>query len=57
MKSRELTAEFLESQDIVVFVTDHSAFDYEFIVEHSKLVIDSRNDSNGGEVEGEDCEG
>ena len=47
MKSRELTAEFLESQDCVVIATDHSAFDYEFIVEHSKLVVDARNATKG----------
>lgn len=47
MKSQELTAEFLESQDCVVIATDHSAFDYEFILEHSKLVVDSRNATKG----------
>ena len=43
MKSQKLTSEFLEGQDCVVVVTDHNAFDYEFIVEHSKLIVDFRN--------------
>lgn len=43
MKSRELTPEFLASQDCVVIATDHSAYDYDFIVRHAPLVIDSRN--------------
>ena len=47
VKSQEMTAEFLECQDCVVIATDHSAFDYEFIVEHSKLVVDSQNATKG----------
>ena len=43
MKSQTLTAEFLASQDCVVIATDHSAFDYDFIVKHAPLVVDSRN--------------
>ena len=43
MKSSTLTAEFLAAQDCVVIVTDHTAFDYAFIVEHAQCVIDSRN--------------
>jgi len=27
----------------VLIATDHSAYDYAFIVEHSRLVIDTRN--------------
>ncbi len=33
--------------DCVLIATDHSAFDYEFIVEHSKLVVDTRNATLG----------
>jgi UDP-N-acetyl-D-glucosamine dehydrogenase len=43
LESRELTAEFLASQDCVLIVTDHSAYDYDFIVRHSNLVLDTRN--------------
>jgi UDP-N-acetyl-D-glucosamine dehydrogenase len=43
MQSVELTAEFLASQDCVLIATDHTKFDYDFIVRHAKLVVDSRN--------------
>ena len=43
MSSSELTAEFLQSLDCVLIATDHSAYDYDFIVEHSSLVLDTRN--------------
>ncbi len=43
MTSNELTAEYLAAQDCVLIATDHSAYDYAFIVKHSKLVIDTRN--------------
>ncbi|QDV67249.1 UDP-N-acetyl-D-glucosamine 6-dehydrogenase [Rosistilla carotiformis] len=43
MKSQELTAEFLSQQDCVLIATDHSAYDYDFIVEHSSLIVDTRN--------------
>ncbi len=41
--SVELTAETLQSYDAVLISTDHSVFDYEFIVKHARLVIDTRN--------------
>jgi UDP-N-acetyl-D-glucosamine dehydrogenase len=43
MTSQELTAEYLRSQDCVLIATDHSAYDYDFIVEHSQFVLDTRN--------------
>jgi UDP-N-acetyl-D-glucosamine dehydrogenase len=43
MNSCELTPEFLAQQDCVLIATDHSRFDYAQIVEHSQLVIDTRN--------------
>ena len=43
MNSQPLTSEYLQSQAAVLIATDHTAFDYEFIVEHSSLVIDTRN--------------
>ncbi|MEZ6089339.1 MAG: nucleotide sugar dehydrogenase [Pirellulaceae bacterium] len=43
MSSQELTAEFLQSQDCVLIATDHSDYDYDFIVENARLVVDTRN--------------
>jgi UDP-N-acetyl-D-glucosamine dehydrogenase len=43
LDSSPLTAEFLASRDCVLIVTDHSAYDYDFIVRHAPLVVDSRN--------------
>jgi len=43
MSSQELTAQYLGSQDAVLIVTDHSAYDWQKIVSQSKLVLDSRN--------------
>jgi UDP-N-acetyl-D-glucosamine dehydrogenase len=43
MDSQTLTPDFLAAQDCVLIATDHTAYDYDFIVEHSKLVVDTRN--------------
>ncbi|HQU45570.1 MAG TPA: UDP binding domain-containing protein, partial [Pirellulales bacterium] len=43
MQSTALSAEFLAGQDCVLIATNHSAYDYEFIVRHSPLVIDTRH--------------
>jgi len=43
MESSTLDAKYLASQDCVLIATDHSAYDYDFIVRHSPLVIDTRN--------------
>jgi UDP-N-acetyl-D-glucosamine dehydrogenase len=43
MSSQELTVDFLASQDCVLIVTDHSKFDYQFIVQHAPLILDTRN--------------
>jgi UDP-N-acetyl-D-glucosamine dehydrogenase len=43
LDSTPLTPEFLARQDCVLVVTDHSAFDYDAIVRHAKLVVDTRN--------------
>lgn len=45
-----LTAETLGRYDCVVIATDHSLYDPEFIVENSRLIVDTRNlikDRNG----------
>ena len=43
LESQPLTAEYLAAQDCVLIATAHSACDYEFIVKHAPLVIDTRN--------------
>jgi UDP-N-acetyl-D-glucosamine dehydrogenase len=43
MTSQELTPAYLASQDCVLIATDHSAYDYDFIVQHAKFVLDTRN--------------
>lgn len=50
MDSQALTPEFLASQDCVLIATDHSAYDYEMIVKHAKLVVDTRNATAGVSV-------
>lgn len=47
MVSQQLTAEYLRGQDCVLIATDHSAFDYDLIVKHSRLVVDTRNATKG----------
>jgi UDP-N-acetyl-D-glucosamine dehydrogenase len=43
MTSMELTPEFLSSQDCVLISTDHTAFNYNHIVQHARMVLDTRN--------------
>ncbi len=43
MHSVVLNSEWLSSADCVVIVTDHSAYDFGWIVEHSRLLMDTRN--------------
>jgi len=43
LDSQPLTEEFLAKQDCVVIVTNHTAYDYDFIVRHSQLIVDTRN--------------
>ena len=42
-KSIELSAENISDADVVVITTSHSAYNAEFIVKHSKAVVDTRN--------------
>lgn len=42
-ESVSLTKENLSKYDCVVIATDHSAYDAQFIVENSRLVVDTRN--------------
>lgn len=43
LTSKKLTAATLAAQDVVLISTDHSNYDYDWIVEHAKLVVDTRN--------------
>ncbi len=43
LDSSPLTVEFLAGQDCVLIATDHSAYDYEFLVRYAPLVVDTRN--------------
>lgn len=43
LESVELTKEALTEADCVLIITDHSTFDYEFIVANAQLVVDTRN--------------
>jgi UDP-N-acetyl-D-glucosamine dehydrogenase len=43
MASTPLSEGYLKSQDVVLISTDHTAFDYQFIVDNSTLVVDTRN--------------
>jgi UDP-N-acetyl-D-glucosamine dehydrogenase len=43
IRSVKLTSSELKKYDVVMILTDHTLFDYDFIVKHAKLVIDTRN--------------
>jgi len=43
LESVELTDAFLGEQDCLLIATDHSAYDYDRLVRHSQLVVDTRN--------------
>jgi len=43
MKSVKLTKELLHSSDCVAIVTDHTAFDYDSVVQNARLIMDTRN--------------
>jgi UDP-N-acetyl-D-glucosamine dehydrogenase len=47
LESETLTEQLLAAQDCVLIVTDHSAYNYEWIVNHAPLVVDTRNATAG----------
>ena len=53
LKSEPLSEQFLAAQDCVIIVTDHSNYNYEWIVEHAPLVVDTRNATRGLAAAGE----
>lgn len=47
MRSVPLTKEILRKYNCVVIATDHSCYDYKFIMRHSSIVVDTRNAIRG----------
>jgi UDP-N-acetyl-D-glucosamine dehydrogenase len=43
MRTTEYSDALLEAADCVVVVTDHSSYDWQHVLDHSRLVVDSRN--------------
>ncbi len=43
MRSSDYSDALLENADCVVIVTDHSSYDWQHVVDHSKLVVDTRH--------------
>ena len=43
MVSKPLSPKMLASYDCVLIATDHTAYDYEMIVKHARLIVDTRN--------------
>ena len=53
LTSSKLTERFLKEMDAVIIITDHSSYDYQWILENSNLIIDTRdaiNSPNKGRV-------
>ncbi len=42
-ESQPLTKELLQAQDVVVVTADHDVYDAEFILKHSRALVDTRN--------------
>ena len=42
LNSRSLNAETLKEMDLILLATDHDNFDYDLIMEYSKMIIDTR---------------
>ena len=43
MESIQLTEENLQKYDVLLLSTDHSNYDYKFIADNAKLIVDTRN--------------
>jgi UDP-N-acetyl-D-glucosamine dehydrogenase len=53
LESVELTEEKLAAADCVIIVTDHRSVDYERVVRHARLIVDTRNTTAGVPGHGE----
>ena len=49
LRSVDLTEEALRWSDCVVVVTDHSDYDWEWVLKHARLVVDTRNATAGAD--------
>src|SRR4029078_1989747 len=47
MASSPLTPAYLAAQDCILIATDHTAYDYDGVVAHSRLVVEPRNATGG----------
>ncbi len=47
MRSTALTEKLLKEHDCILIATDHSAYDYKWIVDKSRLIVDTRNATAG----------
>jgi UDP-N-acetyl-D-glucosamine dehydrogenase len=47
MASTPLTAQTLQEADLILLVTDHSAYDYPWIASQARLIVDTRNAFKG----------
>lgn len=47
LHSSEYSEKLLSSADCVVIVTDHRKYDWQHVLDHSKIVVDTRNATNG----------
>jgi UDP-N-acetyl-D-glucosamine dehydrogenase len=47
LDSVELTPESLAAADCVLICTDHSCYDWDLVVRHAPLVVDTRNATRG----------
>ncbi len=43
LSSEDLSPAWLAEQDCVLIATDHSAYDWNFITQHARLIVDTRN--------------
>ncbi len=43
LESTELTPENIAAMDCLVLATDHSAYDYRHLLDHARLIVDTRN--------------
>lgn len=50
LRSEPLTAEILSTQDAVLLVTDHAQVDYDLVLEHASLIVDTRGVLRGDKV-------
>lgn len=46
-RSKKLNPKLIQNADCVVIATNHDAYDYDMIVKNAKLVVDTRNATNG----------